>query len=119
MDGIIVKAVLALIVLFIIPTPPAIAVENPTHPENFKLSARQKAEFFLVRKQYEEALQAYKSLLKEESEDSALFRGLVKSYAGAEKLREAENFIKDFISAHPESSAGQYGSGYFHSHQWV
>ena len=114
MNGIIVKAVLALSVLFFISIPSVGAVENPSHPSELNLSARQKAGFLLARKQYEEALQVYKSLLKEEGEDGALFRGLVKAYEEAGKLNEAENFIKDYLSAHPGSSAGQYGLGYFY-----
>ncbi len=115
MNGIIVKNVLAISVLFFISNPSAGADGNSAHPSELHLSAtRQKAEFLLVRKQFEEALQVYKSLLIEEGEDSALFRGLVKAYEGEKNSKSAENFIKGYISAHPESSAGQYGLGYFY-----
>ena len=114
MNGIVVKAVLALIVPFIFPTPFAGAVENPAHPSALHLSARQKAEFLLARKQYEGALVAYKSLLNEESEDSALFRGLVKAYEGAGQLKEAEEYVKDYLSGHSGSSAAHYGLGYIY-----
>lgn len=107
------KAFFALIVLFYITPPSAGAVENPAHPSKLTLSAKQKAEFLLAGKRYEEAIKAYETLLKEESEDSSLFRGLVKAYAGAEKFKEAENFIKSYLSSHPGSSAGQYGLGYY------
>jgi len=107
------KAVLALCVLLFLPTPIKAAVENPAH--SLQLSARQKAELLLVRKQFGEALTAYKALLQEESsEDSALFRGLVKAYEGEKNSKSAENFIKGYLSTHPESSAGQYGLGYFY-----
>lgn len=115
MNGFIVKAGLALCVMFFLVTPSTGAVENPTHPRELNLSARQKAEFLLFRKQYEEAILAYKSLLlKEESDDSTLFRGLVKAYEGAKKPKEAKKFINDYLSSHPGSSAGQYGLGYFY-----
>ncbi|VAX32798.1 hypothetical protein MNBD_NITROSPINAE05-1266, partial [hydrothermal vent metagenome] len=114
MNGIVRRAVLAFCILLYLPIPIADAVKNPTHPSALHLNARQKAEFFLVKKQYEEALQAYKSLLKNESEDSALFRGLVKAFAGAGQLQEAEKFIVDHLSSHPDSSAAQYGLGYTH-----
>jgi tetratricopeptide (TPR) repeat protein len=107
------KAVLALWVLLLFSTTPAGAVENPSHPSQLTFSAKQKAEFLLVRKQHEEAIRAYQSLLQEENADSPLFRGLVKAYEGAKRLTEAENFIKEYLSEHPGSSAGQYGLGYY------
>lgn len=114
MNGLILKSVLVLSVFLFTSIPSGIAVGNPSHPGELHLSARQKAEFLLVRKQYEEALLAYKSLLKEEGEDSALFRGLVKAYLGEKNSKSAEKFIKGYLSSHPESSAGQYGLGYFY-----
>lgn len=91
------------------------ANENPAHPKELTLTSRQKADFLLSSKRYEEALEAYfKSLKEEESEDSSLFRGIVKAYEGAERLAEAENFIKGYLSDQPESSAAQYGLGYFY-----
>jgi len=114
MNGIVVKAVLALIVPFIFAIPFAGAVENPSHPSALHLSAGQKAEFLLARKQYDEALAAYQSLLKENSEDSGLFRGIVKAYEGAGQLKEAENYVKDYLSGHSGSSAAHYGLGYIY-----
>lgn len=98
--------------LFILSTPITVAVGNPAHSGTPQLSARQKAEFLLSRKQYEEAIGAYKSLLIAKNADSALFRGLVKSCQGAGRITDAESFIKDYLSTHPESSAAQYGLGY-------
>jgi tetratricopeptide (TPR) repeat protein len=80
----------------------------------FSLSPKQKAELFIDRKQYAEAINAYQSLLKETDADSTLFRGLVRAYRGAHRLQEAEAFIRDFLSSHPDSSAGYYGLGYCH-----
>ncbi len=105
---------MALTVGLFLTTPFAVAVENPAHSRELTLNARQKAEFLLAGKQYEEALEAYKSIIKEENVDSALFRGLFKAHEGAGKLNEAENFTKDYLSSHPESSAGQYGLGYLY-----
>jgi tetratricopeptide (TPR) repeat protein len=113
MNGLMIRTAWILL-LFILSTPIAVVVGNPAHPSTPQLSARQKAEFLLSRKQYEEASRAYKSLLKAENVDSALFRGLVKAYQGAGRLNEAEPFIKGYLSNHPESSAAQYGLGYLH-----
>jgi tetratricopeptide (TPR) repeat protein len=114
MNGFIGKAILAISASIIFSASLSGAVENPAHSKEITLSARKNAEFLLVRKQYAEALQAYKSLLKKENVDSPLFRGLVKAYEGANKLNETEDFIKGYISSHPASSAGQYGLGYFY-----
>ena len=89
-----------------------VAAQNPPHPSLHSLSPKQKAEFLLNRKQFDEALAAYQSLLKERSDDSYLIRGLIKSYDGAGRLEEAESYIKDYVSTHPSSSPGQYGMGY-------
>jgi tetratricopeptide (TPR) repeat protein len=115
MNGTARRAVLAFCVLLLsLPIPIADAVKNPAHPSALHLNARQKAEFFLARKQYEEAVTAYKSLLKKESEDSTLFRGLIKGYLGAGQLKKAEDYLKDHLTRYPESSAAQYGLGYIY-----
>jgi len=85
MNGPMIKIVW-LLLLFILSTPIEVVTGNPAHPSTPHLSARQKAEFLLSRKQYEEASRAYKSLLKAENADSTLFRGLVKAYQGAGRL---------------------------------
>jgi tetratricopeptide (TPR) repeat protein len=108
------RAILVFCVLLYLPIPIADAVQNPAHPSALHLNARQKAEYFLTRKQYEEAVTAYKSLLRKESEDSALFRGLVKAYQGAGQLKKAKNYLKDHLTRHSESSAAQYGLGYIY-----
>ncbi len=114
-EGFVCIGLLTFLLFFLISTPYAGASENPAHPEEPTLTSKQKADFLLSSKRYEEALEAYfKSLAEEESEDSRLFRGIVKAYAGAGRLAEAENFIEGFLSTHPESSAAQYGLGYFH-----
>jgi tetratricopeptide (TPR) repeat protein len=101
--------------MFILSIPDAGTSENPAHPKELTLTSKQKAEFLLSSKRYEEALEAYfKSLAEEESEDSSLFRGIVKAYEGAGKLSAAEPFIKGYLSDQPESSAAQYGLGYFY-----
>ena len=87
---------------------------NPAHTSEFRLSPEQKAEFLLNRQQYEKALSAYKSLLKERNEDSYVFRGLVRAYEGLHRLKEVEGFIKDYLSSYSSSSAGQYGLGYYY-----
>jgi tetratricopeptide (TPR) repeat protein len=114
MNGTVRTAILALCVLLFLPSPFVGAVESPTHPGAPQFSARQKAEYLLARKQYEQALPAYKSLLKNENEDSALFRGLVKAYQGLGQLKEAEGYLKDHLSRHTESSAVHYGLGYIY-----
>ncbi len=113
MNGFIVNIAISVFLILFIPYD-TVAVANPAHPGQPTFSAKQKAEFLLVRKQYEEAILAYQSLLKEEKGDSALFRGLVKAYEGANKLKDAEGYIKDYLSARAGSSAGQYGLGYFY-----
>ena len=114
MHGIL-KAVLVVLSALIYFAPPSLeAVGNPAHLGQPNLSARQKAEFLLVSKQYEDALLAYQTLLKNENEDSGLFRGLVRAYEGAGKLQDVESFIKHYLSSHSGSSAGQYGLGYYY-----
>ncbi len=113
-NGVVVEAICALSLLFIFAIPFAGAGENLAHPSALHLSVRQKADFLLARKQYDKALAAYKSLLIEKREDSALFRGIVKAYEGGGRLNEAEGFIEDYLSTHPGSSAGEYGLGYIY-----
>lgn len=103
-----------LTVVYILVSPPAGSAQDAQHPSEFSLSSKQKAEFLLNRKQYDEALSAYKLLLKESDEDSTLFRGLVRAYKGAKRLGEAEVFIKGYLSSHSGSSSGQYGLGYYY-----
>ena len=86
----------------------------PQHSGGFSLSQKQKAEFLLTRGQYDEARDAYEALLKENAEDSSLYRGIVKAYSGAGRLDEAEGFIRNHLSRHPDSSAGHYGLGFFY-----
>lgn len=90
------------------------ADQNPEHPSEFRLSPQQKAGLLLNRHQYNEALDAYKSLLKENDAGSYVFRGLVRAYQGANRLEEAGAFIRDYLSGHSGSSAGQYGLGYYY-----
>jgi tetratricopeptide (TPR) repeat protein len=85
---------------------------NPAHSTS--LSPKQKAEFLLNRQQYDEALIAYKSLLRESDDDSYLFRGLVRAYEGSQRIKEVEAFIMDYLAVHSGSSAGQYGLGYYY-----
>jgi tetratricopeptide (TPR) repeat protein len=101
-------------VVYILVSSQAGSAQNPAHSSKTSLSPKQKAEFLLNRKQYDEALNAYKLLLKESHEDSTLFRGMVRAYKGAKRLEEAEAFIKEYLSSHSGSSAGQYGLGYYY-----
>lgn len=87
---------------------------KPAHPGEFSLSQKQKAGLLLNRGKYDEALEAYKFLLRENAEDNSLYRGIVKAYSGIGLLGEAEDFIKDYLSNRPGSSAGHYGLGYFY-----
>ncbi len=91
-----------------------VAAQSPTHSSGLSLSPKQKAEFLLNRKQYDAALSAYQLLLKESEDDSTLFRGLVRAYEGAQRIKEVEVFIVDYLATHPRSSAGQYGLGYYY-----
>jgi tetratricopeptide (TPR) repeat protein len=112
MNGSMIRSVWILL-LFILSTPVALVVGNPAHPGTPQISARQKADFLLSRKLYEKALEAFKSLIKDENADSSLFRGIVKAYQGTGRLDEAETFIKGYLSEHSgSSSAAQYGLGY-------
>ncbi|GJL79757.1 MAG: hypothetical protein NPINA01_27460 [Nitrospinaceae bacterium] len=107
------QALVSVIGYFLIASQVA-AAPNAVHPGKFSFSAKQKAEFLISRKQYAEAIEAYKSLLGENGEDSALFRGLVQAYQGGNRLEEAGGFIREYLSSHMGSSAGHYGLGYYY-----
>ncbi len=94
---------------------PTVSMGNtPGHPGEPALSLQQRGEFFLFRKQYDEALDIFKTLVEEGTEDSSLFRGLIRAYQGSGKLNEAESFMQTFLSAHPQSSSAHYGLGYYY-----
>lgn len=99
--------------LYFLLSAPGVAAQNPSHASGLSLSPKQKAELLLNSQKFDAALAAYKLLLRETSDDSYLFRGLIKASDGAGRLGEAEGFIKEYISTHPNSSPGQYGLGYY------
>lgn len=76
------------------------------------LSPEERAEYFLATGQFDEALTAYKSLVENSTESSAVVRGLVRAYGGLGQRADAETYLKDRLSRFPESSALSYGLGY-------
>ncbi len=83
------------------------------HP-GMQLSPAQEAELLLARKQYPEALAAYQALIQAGNANSAVFRGLIRSYRGAGREGEVVPFIETYLAENPASSAAQYALGYHH-----
>lgn len=70
------------------------------------------AEMLLSQGHFELALNSFKELLDRGHADPYIFRGIVKSYRGADRMKEAESFIKQYLIEKPGTSAAQYGLGY-------
>ncbi len=81
-------------------------------PDEFKLTQRQQAEFFLVQKKFHEAIHLYTDLLEKEEGGNQDYRALIKAYEGAGRLADAELYIKNRIASPPESSPIFYAYGY-------
>lgn len=91
-----------------------VVLQAQPHPAMPELGPRQKAELFLARGQFAEAVAIFKSLLAEGEAESALFRGLVRAYQGGGRTQEAENFLQGYLQTHPGSSPALYGLGFLH-----
>jgi len=91
-----------------------LASSEPVHPGAPSLSPQQQGEFLLLRKKYDQALQVFATLVEEGTEDSSVFRGLIRAYQGAGRFHEVESLIQTYLSAHPQSSAANYALGYYY-----
>lgn len=89
------------------------AQPHPGSTEEPNIPTGQLAEFFLFQKKYNEAIQSYTDLLEKRAGSSYDFRGLVRAYAGADRLADAEVYLKQYISAHPQSSPALYAYGFY------
>ena len=78
----------------------------------FPLTPGQQAEASFLQKRYEDSIRLYTQIIEDGEGDSHAFRGLIKAYAAAERLADAEEFLKSYISSHPESSPAFYAYGY-------
>ncbi len=88
--------------------------ETQPHPDSFQLPAKAKADFYLSQGKFKEALGIYKSVLKDETDLSSTFRGMVKAWKGIEVLDEAEEFLNEYRRSHENSSAVWYALGYLY-----
>jgi tetratricopeptide (TPR) repeat protein len=86
------------------------------HPgmSGFQLPPEAKGDFYLSQGKFKEALEIYKSTLKDKSSDSYIFRNMVKAWEALEALDEAEKFLNDYRTSHENSSAVWYALGYVH-----
>jgi tetratricopeptide (TPR) repeat protein len=87
-----------------------------THPgmSGFQLPPEAKGDFYLSQGKFKEALGIYKSTLKDKSNDSYIFRNMVKAWEALKALDEAEKFLNDYRTSHENSSAVWYALGYVH-----
>ncbi len=66
----------------------------------------------MARGQFEQAQQAYQTLIESGSAKSDAFRGLVKSCEGGRRLDECRDYLSEYTSKKPESSPAWYGLGF-------
>ena len=76
------------------------------------LSAIQKGELLLRQSLNDQALRLYQSLIDERKGGEYAFRGMVRAYKSMDNLKDAEVWIKNFMSKNLDSSSGMYSLGY-------
>ncbi len=92
---------------------PCFSQESAPHNfSGFDMDPGQMAEMFLARGQFEQAQKAYKNLIESGSAKSEMFRGLVKSCEGRQRLDDCVGYLSKYTSKYPESSPGWYGLGF-------
>ena len=72
----------------------------------------QKGEFYLAQSLNTEALKIYQSLINEGKGDEYAFRGMIRAYKNMDNLREAEEWLENYLASNLSSSAVLYGFGY-------
>jgi tetratricopeptide (TPR) repeat protein len=78
------------------------------------LSLEAQAEFYISQGKFREALEIYKTVLKDKPDSSSLFRKIVKAWDAIDALDEGEKFLNEFRQSHESSSAVWYAFGFLH-----
>ncbi len=92
----------------------SLSAEAQPHSDSFQLPAKAKADFYFSQGKFKEALEIYKSILKDEANPGYIFRNMVKAWNTVGALDEADKFLNEYRQSHENSSAVWYALGYLH-----
>ena len=92
---------------------PYIAAQGPDH-ERLNPTPLDQGNFYLIQKQYQQALEIFKGLVEKEPSNNYGFRSLVRAWNGLNRLVEGEAYLKDYLSTRPMSDSAMYGLGYLY-----
>jgi tetratricopeptide (TPR) repeat protein len=86
---------------------------QPHHDSGgFQVSLKTKADIYYAQGKFKEALEFYKSALKDETEPGYIFRNMVKAWDAIGALDQAEKFLNGYRQSDEKSSAVWYALGY-------
>ena len=89
--------------------------EAQTHQNEggIQFSVRDRADFYLSQGKFKKAIEIYKTILKDDTRTSYIFRNMVKAWSAMNALADAEKFLNEYRRSHEKSSAVCYALGYF------
>lgn len=101
-------------IVLILSQPVGVAAQEEgvtAHPEVPLLTPKQQADMLLMKRQYGDALAAYRKLLEEEGAEAYVVRGVVQAYEGMGRLHEAQTYFQEYAASHPPSAPVLFGLG--------
>ncbi len=73
-----------------------------------------KGNYYLSNKQYQEALQIFTELVEKEPSNNYVFRSLALVWNGLGQFKEGEDFLRNYLTTHPDSDSAMYGLGFLY-----
>ncbi len=88
------------------------AAQEPQHGSWAQLSDLQKGEMYLLRQKTDEAIRLFREFWEKNPDSNYAVRGLVRGYHAKNNLADGQAYLKDYITAHSDSSPAHYGMGF-------